>query len=338
MRLSILDQSPVPEGLTPAEALGHTIALARRADALGYERYWIAEHHGMAGLASTAPEILIARLGAETSTIRIGSGAVLLPHYSPMKVAETFRVLHALYPDRIDLGIGRAPGGSGVEAYALRRDLGQQAAVDDFPEKVAELLAFLERDFPANHPFGRITVAPDMPGGPVVWLLGSSAWSASAAAQFSLPYAFAHFISPKPTATSLARYRAEFVPSPRTPAPRGLVCLGAVCADSRAEAERLFASARLFRHRVRRGDLRPVPTPDAALAELGPSPDPLDRVPGEPLRYAVGTPDEVRDQLAAMAAEWQVEELMIVTVLHDPAARLRSYELLAAACGLTPRA
>lgn len=337
MKLSILDQSPVPEGLTPAEALGHTIALARRADALGYERYWIAEHHGMAGLASTAPEILMARLGAETSTIRIGSGAVLLPHYSPMKVAETFRVLHALYPGRIDLGVGRAPGGSGVEAYALRRDLGQQAAVDDFPEKLAELLAFLERDFPANHPFGRIAVAPDMPGGPVVWLLGSSAWSASAAAQFSLPYAFAHFISPKPTATSLARYRAELVRSPRTPAPQGLVCLGAVCADSREEAERLFASARLFRHRVRRGDLRPVPTPEAALAELGPGPDPLDRIPGEPLRYAVGTPDEVRDQLAALAAEWQVEELMIVTVVHDPAARLRSYELLAAACGLTAR-
>jgi luciferase family oxidoreductase group 1 len=254
-----------------------------------------------------------------------------------MKVAEAFRVLHALYPGRIDLGLGRAPGGSGVEAYALRRDLGQQVAFDDFPEKLAELLAFLERDFPASHPFGRITVAPDMPGGPVVWLLGSSGWSANAAAQFSLPYAFAHFISARPTAASLARYRDEFVPSARTPASRTLVCLGAVCADSREEAERLFASARLFRHRVRRGDLRPVPTPEAALAELGPGPDRLDRVPGEPLRYAVGRPDEVRDQLASLAAEWQVEELMIVTVVHDPAARLRSYELLAAACGLPRR-
>ena len=337
MKLSVLDQSPVPEGTTPADALGHTIALARLADRLGYERYWIAEHHGMAGLASTAPEILIARLGAETTSIRLGSGAVLLPHYSPMKVAETFRVLHALYPGRIDLGIGRAPGGSAVEAYALRRDLGQQAPVDDFPEKLAELLAFLERDFPANHPFGRITIAPDMPGVPPVWLLGSSAWSAGAAAQFGLPYAFAHFISPKPTANSLARYRAEFVPSRRLARPEALVCLGAVCAETRAEAERLFASARLFRHRVRRGDLRPVPTPEQAIAELGPGLDPLDRVPGEPLRYAVGTPDEVREQLAELAAEWQVEELMIVTVVHDPAARLRSYELLAAACGLTRR-
>src|SRR6202030_2197728 len=198
MNLSIIDQCPVPAGFTTADAFRNTIELARLADRLGYERYWIAEHHATGAFASPAPEVLIARVGAETSHIRVGSGGVMLPHYSPMKVAETFRVLHALYPGRIDLGIGRAPGGSGIEAHALRRDLGRQAAVDDFPEKLAELLAFLERKFPANHPFGNITIAPDMRGAPPVWLLGSSAWSASAAAQFGLPYAFAHFISPKP--------------------------------------------------------------------------------------------------------------------------------------------
>jgi luciferase family oxidoreductase group 1 len=332
LRLSILDQSPVPSGTSPAQALASSVDLARLADRLGYHRFWVAEHHGMEGLASTAPEILIARLTGETSGIRLGSGAVLLPHYSPMKVAETFRMLHALAPGRIDLGIGRAPGGTGLEAYALRRD--QEVPVDDFPAKLAELLAFLEGGFPAGHPFGRIRVSPALPDGPPVWLLGSSAWSADAAAELGLPYAFAHFISPKPTAGALQRYRAAFAPSRRAVAPTALVCLGAVCAASREEAERLFASARLFRRRVRRNDLRPVRTPEEALAELGPGPDPLEQIPGEPLRYVVGTPDSAAADLRRLAEEWQVEELMIVAVLHDHDARMESYRLLATALGL----
>jgi luciferase family oxidoreductase group 1 len=333
LRLSVLDQSPVPSGTSPADALANSIALARLADRLGYHRFWVAEHHGMAGLASTAPEILLARLTGETARIRLGSGAVLLPHYSPMKVAETFRMLQGLAPGRIDLGIGRAPGGTGLEAYALRRD--QEVPVDDFPAKLAELLAFLEGQFPPSHPFGRIHIAPDMPEPPPLWLLGSSNWSAEAAAELGLPYAFAHFINPKPTAGALERYRAGFVPSRRAAQPAALVCLGAVCAASRAEAERLFASARLFRRRVRRNDLRPVPTPEEALAELGPGPDPLDQVPGEPLRYVVGTPESAAADLRRLAAEWQVEELMIVAVLHDHGARMESYRLLAEALALT---
>src|SRR6201998_1258365 len=175
-KLSVLDQSPVSEDFTPADALQNTIELPRLADKLGYGRYWIAEHPAIVTLASPAPEILIARIGAETSGIRIGSGGVLLPHYSPLKVAETFRMLHAMYPGRVDLGIGRAPGGSGLEAFALRRDRSDRPQHDDFEEQLLELLAFLHHEFPSEHPFARIKLSPEMPGAPDVWLLGSSEW------------------------------------------------------------------------------------------------------------------------------------------------------------------
>src|SRR5271154_4573222 len=208
MKLSIIDQCPVPAGFTTADAFRNTIDLARLAERLGYERYWIAEHHATGAFASPAPEVLIARVGAETSRIRIGSGGVMLPHYSPMKVAEAFRVLHALYPGRIDLGIGRAPGGTPLESYALRRN--RALSPDDFPEQLTELLAFLHKDFPADHRFSKIRLAPDMPGAPEVWLLGSSLWSAEAAAQFGLPYNFAHFIDPNTTREAIGNYRESF--------------------------------------------------------------------------------------------------------------------------------
>src|SRR5882762_4777377 len=189
LRLSVLDQSPVPSGSTPGQALQNSIDLARHVDALGYHRFWMSEHHAMDTLACTAPEVMLARIGAETSRIRIGSGGIMLPHYSAYKVAEVFRTLHALYPGRVDLGVGRAPGGGPLEAHALRRERRQRPA-DDFEDQLAELLAFLNRDFPAEHPFSQLTVSPQMPGGPEVWLLGSSLWSAEAAAQFGLPYSF----------------------------------------------------------------------------------------------------------------------------------------------------
>src|SRR5579864_5847130 len=226
IKLSVLDQSPVSDGFTPADALRNTIELARMADKLGYERYWIAEHHAIVTLASPAPEILIARLGAETSNIRIGAGGVLLPHYSPLKVAETFRMLHAMYPGRVDLGIGRAPGGSGLEAFALRRDRGDHIQNDDFQEQLVELLAFLRHEFPAEHPFARIKISPDMPGAPDVWLLGSSSWSSAAAAKLGLPYAFAHFIAPEETPAALEFYRANFQRSKHLAQPRSIVALG----------------------------------------------------------------------------------------------------------------
>jgi luciferase family oxidoreductase group 1 len=341
MKLSILDQSPVPSGFTPADALQNTIQLARSADALGYERYWIAEHHAIETLASPAPEILIARVAAETTGIRVGSGGVLLPHYSSLKVAEVFRMLHALYPGRIDLGLGRAPGSGGLEAFALQRERSKRQEASDFPDQLTELLAFLHHDFPAEHPFSRIRISPAMPGAPDVWLLGSSIWSAAAAAQFGLPYAFAHFIGPEQSVAALTHYRANFKPSKFLREPRAIVCLGVVCADTEAEAERLAASTKVLIRRIRLGgQRRPVPTPEEAILELeslGEGADPLTWDASEWPRYIVGTPAKVGATLETMARELQVHELMILTVIHDHRARVHSYELLAELFGLTKR-
>jgi luciferase family oxidoreductase group 1 len=334
MKLSVIDQSPVPTGFAPADALRNTIELARLADRLGYERYWIAEHHAMPTLACSAPEILIARVGAETARIRVGSGGIMLPHYSPLKVAEQFRMLHALYPDRIDLGVGRAPGGSPLDAYALRRERTDRAMPDDFPDQLVELLAFLSGEFPDKHPFARILVSPAMPSSPDVWLLGSSMWSADAAAQCGLPYAFAHFISPEPTRAAVEHYYARFKPSRYLAAPRAIVALGAICGESDVEATRLMASARLMRRRRDRGEWLPVPTVDEAIAELGDAALAPLRESSEWPRYFVGSADTLRNRLGELAHALKLDEIMVVTIVHNHQARLRSYELLAQAFGL----
>jgi luciferase family oxidoreductase group 1 len=342
IKISVLDQSPVSDGYTPADALRNTIELARLADKLGYERYWIAEHHAIVTLASPAPEILIARLGAETSNIRIGSGGVLLPHYSPLKVVEHFRMLHAMYPGRVDLGIGRAPGGSGLEAFALRRERSDRPQNDDFEEQLLELLAFLHHEFPSDHPFARIKVSPEMPGAPEVWLLGSSPWSSAVAAKWGLPYAFAHFISPEETTLAVEYYRSNFEPSKRVERPRAIVALGVICADTEAEAKRLYTSTELHIRRIRlQGKRLPVPTPEQAIAELGNiafGNDLVVRGTGEWPRYVVGAPEQVREELERMTSHLQIEELMIIAVLHDYQARLRSYQLIAEALNIPSRA
>jgi len=341
IKLSVLDQSPVSDGYTPADALRNTIELARLVDRLGYERYWIAEHHAIVTLASPAPEILIARVGGETSGIRIGSGGVLLPHYSPLKVAETFRMLHAMYPGRVDLGIGRAPGGSGLEAFALQRNRNDRIQNDDFEEQLVELMAFLHHGFPSEHPFARIKVSPEMPGAPEVWLLGSSPWSSAVAAKLGLPYAFAHFITPEETPRSLEFYRSNFQPSKLLARPHAIVALGVICADTETEAKRLYTSTQLHIRRIRlHGKRLPVPTPDQAIAELGTlafGADPVVRGSGEWPRYVVGAPEQVRNELERMASNLQVEEVMMIAVLHDFRARLRSYQLVAEAFNIPSR-
>ncbi len=340
IKLSVLDQSPVSAGSTPGQALQNTIDLARATDTLGFHRYWIAEHHAMDVLASPAPELLLARVGGETSRIRLGSGGIMLPHYSAFKVAETFRVLHALYPGRMDLGVGRAPGGTGLEACALRRN--RKEALDDFPEQLTELLAFLHKDFPPEHRFSKIRLAPDMPGGPDVWLLGSSMWSAEAAAQFGLPYNFAHFIDPNRTRGAITAYRASFRPSSYGSYPQAMLALGVICAETDEEAQRLASSARLLFRRIRQGNTAPIATPGDAIAELATIPEAVfaQYFPegGEWPRYMVGTPDSVRRNLNAMAEALGLDEIMVVTIVHDHAARVRSYELLADAFGLQAKA
>jgi luciferase family oxidoreductase group 1 len=303
-------------------------------------------------LACTAPEILIARAAAETTRIRVGSGGIMLPHYSALKVAEVFRTLHAMFPNRIDLGIGRAPGGGQLEAYALRRNR-DAAQKDDFPQQLAELRAFLHPErFPAllaaDHPFARIRVSPDAPGAPDLWLLGSSMWSAVTAAQQGLPYAFAHFFSPIQTRRAIEYYQSNFQPSPDRAAPEATLAIGVICADTDAEAQRLHASVRLLQRRIRMDDRRPVATPDDALRELGAKPTaPNPLIPftagsfeapedNEWPTYFVGTPDRVVAQLRNLAAELHLNEIIINTITHNHQARKHSYALLAEAMGLSP--
>jgi len=285
-------------------------------------------------LACTAPEVMLARIGAETRRIRIGSGGIMLPHYTPLKVAECFRMLHALYPGRVDLGIGRAPGGGPVEALALKRER-KTRMLDDFPEQVSELLAFLGHRFPDGHPFAGIRVAPEMPGGPDVWLLGSSMWSAAAAVEFGLPYSFAHFFSPVHTRAAIETYRRGFAESIYRKAPEATVAVGVICAETQEEAEFLSSSVRLLQRRIRQGDRRPVAAPDDAVRELRLLGDmPMEE--GEWPRYFVGTPQQVKPELEQMAAALGIRELVVNTIAWDHAARLRSYELLAEAFGLVP--
>jgi luciferase family oxidoreductase group 1 len=337
LRLSVLDQSPVPAGSDPAQALQNSIALARRVDELGFTRFWMSEHHAMDLLACTAPEIMLARIGAETKRIRIGSGGIMLPHYTPLKVAEVFRTLYGLYPGRVDLGIGRAPGGGPMETLALLRNRKGQMQ-DDFPDQVSELLAFLEDRFPADHPFSRVKAMPAPSqakgyAGPDVWMLGSSMWSSAAAVEFGLPYSFAHFFSPVKTRDAIEAYKRGFRGDVRREQPEATVAVGVICAETQEEAEYLSASVKLLQRRIRVNDRRPVAAPEDALREMRMMGDvPMEE--GEWPRYFVGTPAKVREQLEQMAGALGIAELIVNTIVWDHAKRVRSYELLAEEFGL----
>jgi luciferase family oxidoreductase group 1 len=334
MLVSVLDQSPISEGSTGAEALANTLDLARLTDELGYHRYWVAEHHGGPMLASASPEALIGPIASATERIRVGSGGVMLPHYSPFKVAETFSILSALYPGRIDLGLGRASGTDPLTTYALQRDR-RDASPDDFPQQLAELLAYFEDTLPDDHPFKRLaSTLPGRPELPAVWLLGSSLQSAIWAAQLGIPYAFADFINPEGSQIA-AVYRERFTAHGRLRAPRTAVAAWILCAESDEEAQHLASSSRMTLTLLRRGRLIPVPPPEQAIAFLkaegrqtGGNP------PGR--RGIVGSPATVRAGIAELVAAYGAEELIVVTITYDHAARRRSYELIAEAMDLAP--
>jgi luciferase family oxidoreductase group 1 len=332
MKLSVLDQSPVREGVTPADAVRETLELARHVDALSYHRYWLAEHHSSPGLASTAPEILITRVAAETRHLRVGSGGVMLSHYSPLKVAETFRMLEALYPGRIDLGIGRAPGSDQLTAIALQHGPGA-LGIEYFPSQISDLLGFMENRLPANHPFQRIRVMPAGDTLPEFWLLGSSDQSAIFAAYFGCAFSFAHFITAEGGTEVMEVYRQQFRPSERLSAPLGSIGVFVICAETEAKARHLAASRDLMRLRVDQGILAPVPPPEEALAYPY-TPAELRRLEHYRRRQTVGTPEQVKDRLLALAETYGVDELVILTICHDFAARKYSYTLLAEAFGL----
>jgi luciferase family oxidoreductase group 1 len=326
--LSVLDQSPISEGSTGAEALANTIDLARLADDLGYHRYWVAEHHGGVMLAGPSPEVLIGPIAAATSRMRVGSGGVMLPHYSPFKVAESFSVLAGLFPGRIDLALGRAAGTDPLTTFALQRDR-RAAAPDDFREHLGELLGYLDGSLPPDHPFARLARLPGLPERPEPWLLGSSMQSAVWAAELGLPYAFADFINPRGTEIAQA-YRERFQPSDWAAAPRLIVCAWAICAETDEEAERLASSGRMAMKMLRQGHLIEVPPVEKALRFLGQHGPPRGR------RLVIGSPPVVRARLDELTEEYGADELMIVTIVHEHAARRCSYELVAEEFGLAP--
>lgn len=322
----------MPAGSAPAEALRHTVELARAAEALGCSRYWLAEHHAAGGLAGTAPEVLAGAVASATSRIRVGAGGVLLSHYSPLKVAEAFSVLSALFPGRIDLGIGRAAGADPVTTAALRP--GPEAYGDEhFPRRVVDLLGWLGGALEEGHPHAGVRAMPDGGPRPDVWLLGSSPHSAGLAAGLGLPLSFAHFITPDFGPQVVARYRRNFRPSGADAAPRLNVAVAAVCAPTDAEAERLATSGLVWRlaPEERRGPVPPVDEAEAAARALGPAG--RARLAQDRSRVVVGAPHRVAAGLTELAASFGADEVLVVTVCHDPGARLRSYELVASALG-----
>lgn len=331
LKLSILDQSPVVSGHTPAQAIAATLELARHADRLGYHRYWLAEHHAIAALADPCPEVLLARLGAETGRLRIGTGGVLLPYYSPFKVAEVFRMLESLYPGRVDLGIGRAPGGDARTAHAVGG--GQLPTAEDFPQRVWELVAHLDGALPEDHPHRHVRLQPGGDTAPEVWLLGSSDFSGALAAQLGLRFAFAHFINPRGGEAVTRAYRERFQPSARERAPAALVCVFVICGADDAEAERLAAPIDLRRLHMALGQDTPVPTLAEAEGHAY-SVEERRYVLAQRSRAVIGGPEKCRRELTALVERYGADELMALTITGDYPSRLRSYELLAAAFGI----
>jgi len=326
MKLSVLDQSPIRSGSNAHDALQETVALARRCDALGYHRYWLAEHHASDALAGCSPEVLLGRLGAETSRIRIGSGGVMLPHYSPYKVAENFKLLEALYPGRVDLGIGRAPGTDPFTAAALR--YGSTVGPQHFPQMVADLQALINDEEPPTRGMAGARAFPQVAQPPQLWMLGSSEDSAGFAAEAGLPYCFAYFINPAIRTDIFSLYRQQFRPGPNLDQPHTSLCVFTICADTEEQAWRLSRSRDLWFVRLLQGAPGPVPTVEEATDY--PYADAERRaIEANRDKRAVGTPEQVKARLLALADEFTADELMILTITHDPNARSHSYELLA---------
>jgi luciferase family oxidoreductase group 1 len=326
IRLGVLDQSPVISGHSPAEAIAQTVSLARLAEELGYHRYWLAEHHAIAALADPCPEILVSRVASATSRIRVGTGGVLLPYYSPLKVAETFRMLEALFPGRIDLGLGRAPGGDPRTALALMD--GRFEGADHMPQQVQDLVGFLDRTLPPGHAFAGVKAQPAGDTVPEVWLLGSSDYSGALAARLGLRFAFAHFISAHGGEAVARAYREQFQPSARESRPWSLVCAFVICAKTRDEAERLAASIDLRRLHMARGVDAPVPTQEEARAHRY-SPQERAYIEQQRARLVHGDPGEVRDKLMRLKEDFSADELMVITITGDYESRRISYRLVA---------
>jgi luciferase family oxidoreductase group 1 len=332
--LSILDLSPVAADSSGAVSLRNSLDLARLADDLGFTRYWVAEHHNLPSIASSAPDIMIGQIAAATRHIRVGSGGVMLPNHAPLMVAERFKVLEALFPGRIDLGLGRAPGTDPVTSYALRRrqDAGGD---DDFLERFQELILFESNTFPEGHPFRSVRAMPQDVALPPIWLLGSSGYSSQLAAIVGAGFSFAHHFSDHDPVEAMLSYRRQFKPSAARKRPYAILACAAVCADTDGEAERLASTIDLNFVRRSRGEHLPLESP--ALAATYPySPAQRGLIARNRARLFVGTKESVLDRLTPVVDATAADEVMVTTMIYDHSARRRSYELLAEAFGLRP--
>jgi luciferase family oxidoreductase group 1 len=332
MKWSVLDQSPSAAGSTQDVAIRESIALAQHCDALGYERYWVSEHHNSASIVGTAPEILIAAVAATTRRIRVGSAGVMLPHYSALKVAEQFRVLEAIAPGRIDLGVGRAPGSDGMTAHALNP---HSRGAEEFPRQVQELQHWVSGiDLPAGHPYHDIKALPMGDSSPQIWILGSSDYGAQLAAHFGLPYAYAYFFTEgMGVETALDLYRRNYRPTERYPRPQATICVWALAADTDTEARRLLKTREYWRTGFDKGLRLPLESPEraAAYAYSDAERAMIDKLRAKAL---VGNAGQVADKLRALARKLELEEIVINTWTFDAQARRHSYGLLAEAFGL----
>jgi len=332
--LSILDQSTAIEGRSPDESIRETLALAQLCETLGYSRFWVSEHHNHPSIVGSAPEILVAAIAATTKTIRVGSAGVMLPHYAALKVAEQFRVLEALAPGRIDLGVGRAPGGDFRTALALNPNAAN--AADDFPAQLRDLLAWVGgATLPADHPFRDIQAYPLGPTAPEPWVLGSSMYGAQVAAHFGLPYCFAYFFTDgQGCAPAMAYYRQHYRPSPAFPKPQAGICLWVLAAATEEEAQHHYASRVNWRAARDRNLLGPLPAPGTPLP-FPPTEQEQQKMARMRADRLIGTADKVKARIVELAAEMQADEVALVTWAHDPEARRQSYRLVAGEFGLT---
>jgi luciferase family oxidoreductase group 1 len=333
MKLSVLDQSTAAAGREEADAIRETLALARHCESLGYHRYWVSEHHNSDAIVGTAPEVLMAAIASTTTRIRVGSAGVMLPHYSALKVAEQFRVLEAIAPGRIDMGLGRAPGSDRLTAFALNPDAA--SAAEQFPQQVLDLMSWVS-DAPLvdDHPFRSIVAHPRGPTHPQVWILGSSDYGAQLAAHFGLPYAYAYFFTEgRGTEEALQLYRARYRPSPRHPKPHATICVWALAADTEEEARRLLRTREHWRVGFEKGVRMPLISPEEAAQQTYTADDQrrIDALRGKAI---VGTAAQVRDRLLELAERLALDELVIVTWTFDPEPRRRSYALIAEAFDL----
>ncbi|MFT6088661.1 LLM class flavin-dependent oxidoreductase [Sulfitobacter sp.] len=321
MRYSVLDLSPVPEGSDARQAIANTVDLAKRAEAAGYHRYWMAEHHNMPGIASAATSVLIGHVADHTSTIRVGAGGIMLPNHAPLAIAEQFGTLATIHGDRIDLGLGRAPGGDQAVYHALRR--GMQGG-DRFPDDVAELMSYLD-DAQPNAP---VKAHPGQGTHVPIWILGSSLYGAQLAAHFGLPYAFASHFAPDALDDAIAIYRRDFKPSAQWAQPHFMLAANVFAADTDAQGAYLRTSMQQAFVRLRTGQPGKLPRPvDDIDAEVGVQ---MRRAVDQALRVtAVGSPDSVRTQLAAMIERYQPDEMILTGQIHDHAARVKSFEIAA---------